>query len=161
MLFSQKLLFFILKSDKTSCHQEISKMVPSFHVCLFCCKLREKSTLVNIRESFRENAKTKFIFQPMSGGGATRSRPVIKCLMTTSQFIPVFPIGAVLQLVRNENLNYDFHFNDTFGNRNEFFSIISSLTMYSAVLCSLVLYSVHVEDTLASFRKFHKQKQHL
>jgi hypothetical protein len=29
-------------------------MVPSFHVCLFCCKLREKSTRVN----FRENAKT-------------------------------------------------------------------------------------------------------
>jgi hypothetical protein len=63
-------------------------MVPPIHLfCLFCSKLREKSTLVNFRESFRENAKTKFVFQPKSSGRATPSRFVIICLMTTSPFI--------------------------------------------------------------------------
>jgi hypothetical protein len=106
-------LFFIFNFAKTSCHQ--SNLIKTGPFDFFCSKLREKSTLFNFSENFRENMKTKILISTHVRGGASPSRSVIKCLMTTSQFIPVFPIGAVLQLVRNENLNYDFHFNDTFG----------------------------------------------
>ncbi len=97
---------------------------------LFCSKLREKSTLFNFSENFRENTKTKILTHVR--GGASPSRSVIKCLMTTSQFIPVFPIRPVLLLVRNENLNYDFHFG--LNSSQEFLH-----GQCTAVLCSLVL----------------------
>ncbi len=118
------ILYFKIWQNLRLSRKFLKKIVPSFHVCLFCCKLREKSTRVN----FRENAKMKF-FISTHVRGRGYPKPICDHMLSDDisvySLLRLFPTGYCPPV--GEKWESKLWFSSFFW--NEFLSIISASTI--------------------------------